>query len=103
MVTNIVNTEQILVQTANCPASSSSPPISPAIIALVTATEEANKAINAVKFELSTYLTLLSTGSVTSILVPFPTSLSISILPSWYSTTCFTIASPSPVPPICLE
>ena len=32
--------------------------------------------------------------------VPRPSSLSTSIVPPWFSTTCFTIARPSPVPPV---
>ena len=42
-------------------------------------------------------------GNEISNVVPRPSSLSTSIVPPWFSTTCFTIASPSPVPPVSLE
>lgn len=35
--------------------------------------------------------------------VPLPTSLSTSIVPLWYSTACFTMARPRPVPPVSFE
>ena len=41
--------------------------------------------------------------SSTSTVVPFPTWLRSSILPPRYCTACFTMESPSPVPPVALE
>ena len=42
-------------------------------------------------------------GNMTVIEVPFPGSLSSVIFALWYNAPCFTIDSPSPVPPISLE
>ena len=39
-------------------------------------------------------------GAAHGNVVPSPSSLSTSIVPPWFSTTCFTIARPSPVPPV---
>ena len=35
--------------------------------------------------------------------VPCPGALSSAILAPWYSAACFTMDSPSPVPPVALE
>ena len=43
------------------------------------------------------------TGNLTVTVVPFPSSLSREITPPFASTACFTMESPSPVPPIFLE
>ena len=44
-----------------------------------------------------------SEGSRTVISVPMPSVLLTDRRPPWYSTACFTMDSPRPVPPVALE